>query len=152
HPRGGVMDALVVSGRRVLLPEWTNLCVTERDFDGVILWKKQLATNPLFLQRLPDGHTFILDQEQVLEVDQAGKEVFSYKPANQTRRILAAQKLRDGQIVCFTYEGLIHPEGVPTATYIHRLNAHGKELKQGLIAKNKKTKRDINDSIDFGGM
>jgi HEAT repeats/PQQ-like domain len=110
------VDAQVVGKDRVLIAEYLNRRVTERDFKGNILWEKQISL-PIGCQRLPNGHTFIATRRQLLEVDRDGKEVFTY--FHPTTSIGAARKLPDGQIVLVTSLGVCL-----------RLDAAGKELKQ----------------------
>lgn len=93
------VDAQVVGKNRVLVAEYYNSRVTERDFQGKILWEKQISM-PLGVQRLPNGHTFIATRRQLLIVDRAGKEVFTYFAPNIS--IAAAHWLRDGKIVFVT--------------------------------------------------
>jgi outer membrane protein assembly factor BamB len=108
------LDAQVLPGNRVLIAEFHGMQVTERDFQGTILWRKQV-TMPLSCQRLPNGNTFIAGRHLLLEVDRNGKEVFVHQRSAHDLR--AAYKLRDGQIVCLTAGG-----------YCLRLDGRGKEL------------------------
>jgi hypothetical protein len=109
-----VLDAQVVGKDRVLLAEYLDRRVTERDFSGNILWQKPIEM-PIACQRLPGGNTFIATRRQLLEVDQGGKEVFTYSPPGTS--ISAARKLRDGQMVLVTSGGVCH-----------RLDPAGKEV------------------------
>lgn len=93
-------DAQVVPGDRVLIVEQGVSRVSERDFKGNITWQKQINL-PLGVQRLPNGNTFIAARGQLVEIDRAGKEVFTYHRPNND--IMAAQRLRDGQIAFVTY-------------------------------------------------
>jgi HEAT repeat protein len=107
------LDAHVVGNNRVLVTEYSANQVTERTFKGEILWKKD-APMPLACQRLPNGNTFIACQNQVLELDRTGKEAVSIpRPSHD---VMAAQKLRNGQIVLLTNNGSLT-----------RLDATGKE-------------------------
>jgi hypothetical protein len=110
------VDAQVVGKDRVLIAEYLNRRVTERDFRGKILWEVALDM-PNNCQRLLNGNTFIAGRRQLLEVDRNGKEVFSYFPPLTT--VSAARKTRDGQIVLVTSGGLCQ-----------RLDPAGKELKR----------------------
>ncbi len=72
------LDVQLLPGeQRVLVAEHKANRVSERNLKGEIVWKKMIQ-GPLAAQRLPDGHTFITTQDQLLEVDKDGKEVFSY--------------------------------------------------------------------------
>jgi HEAT repeat protein len=113
---GNVMDFQVLRGGRVLLAEYNQRRVTERNFKGEILWEKRINNYPISAQRLPNGHTFIVSHNQLIEVDRAGKEVFTInRPLND---IMTAAKLRDGQIVC-----------ISSQSTCFRLGADGKETK-----------------------
>jgi hypothetical protein len=110
------MDAQVVGRDRVLIAEYLNRRVTERDFRGNIL-REIPVDMPTSCQRLPNGHTFIAGRVRLLEVDRSGKEVFSYTHGNTS--ISTARKLRDGQVILVTTGGVCH-----------RLDPGGKELKR----------------------
>jgi hypothetical protein len=97
------LDAQVLPGDRVLIAEHDGNRVTERNRKGEVLWRKDVE-GPLVAQRLPNGHTFIANQLQLLEVDRHGKEVFSFaRPGGEL--IMRAQKLRNGDIACITSAG-----------------------------------------------
>ncbi len=109
------MDAQILPGNRVLVAEYHGMRVTERDFKGDILWRKQVAM-PINCQRLPNGNTFIATRDQLLEVDRRDKELYTIRrPAHD---VMAACKLRNGQIVLLTRAGLCL-----------RLDTTGRELK-----------------------
>jgi HEAT repeat protein len=94
------VDAQVVSNDRILVAEQHANRVSERNLRNDIVWQKPV-TWPLGCQRLLNGHTFIVMRNQLLEVDRDGKEVFTHnRPAHD---LIAAQKLRDGRIVCLTH-------------------------------------------------
>jgi hypothetical protein len=110
------VDAVVLPGNRVLIAEHNGRKVTERDFKGNILWQKEgLNGQVVNVQRLPNGHTFIATNLQLLEVDRAGKEVFA---VNLPGGIEAAYKARNGHVICLTAPGRCV-----------RLDARGKQLK-----------------------
>jgi outer membrane protein assembly factor BamB len=110
-------DARIVSGNRVLIAEHGGNCVTERTFTGDIVWKQEMP-GPIQCQRLPNGNTFLVSMQALLEVDRTGKEVFRLSRSP----IRAAYKYPDGTI------GLVGPDTL----YVH-LDASGKELKQRTI-------------------
>ena len=97
-------DARVLPGGRVLIAELQGQRVTERNFKGDILWEKRVTTWPVCVDRLPNGHTFIVTRQQILEVDRSGKEVFNYNRAFGD--IMWAAKARDGQYVLLSNQGL----------------------------------------------
>ncbi|HEY7326493.1 MAG TPA: HEAT repeat domain-containing protein [Gemmataceae bacterium] len=97
------VDAWVVGGNRVLVAEWMGRKISERDFRGNILWTKGVSAQPVNVQRLPNGHTFIATVNQLLEVDRGGKEVYTIR--NVGGGITAAYRARDGRIVCLAQSG-----------------------------------------------
>jgi len=61
---------------RVLVCEYNANKVTERDTkNNKVHWTKQLNTQPVYCQRLPNGNTFIVARNELMEVDRAGKTV-----------------------------------------------------------------------------
>lgn len=111
----GPTDAQVLPNGRVLVAESQAGRVSERSLKNEIVWEKRINW-PIGCQRLPNGNTFIVTRNQLLEVDRSGREVFTYnRPFHD---ITAAQKLRDGQMICATSSGLCL-----------RIDGAGKELK-----------------------
>jgi HEAT repeat protein len=108
-------DIQLLRGERVLIPEYSGSRVTERDFKGKVHWEMQVY-NPINAQRLRNGNTFIASRNQLLEVDRNKKQVFSIN--RQQYDIMAAEKLRNGQIIMLTSAGMCI-----------RMDAKGKELK-----------------------
>jgi outer membrane protein assembly factor BamB len=109
-------DAQVLPGDRVLIAEYNAQRVSERNLKNEVLWEKRLMFYPISAQRLPSGNTFIVTNNALLEVDKTGKEVLTIQRPQGD--LTAAQRLRDGQIVCITQQGSCL-----------RLDAAGKELK-----------------------
>jgi hypothetical protein len=111
------IDAQLLPGDRVLICEYTPKRITERNLKGEVLWEKKLATTQYLVtaQRLPNGNTFIACRNQIMELDEKGKEIISIKRAASD--VYAAQKLRNGQIALITLQGVYT-----------RLDATGKEL------------------------
>jgi HEAT repeat protein len=98
------VDAQALPGDRVLIAEFNGRRVTERDLKGNVLWKKEnLPANVINAQRLPTGNTFIVTQQELLEVDRDGQTVFNQKFTNDN--LIAACKSRDGEIFCLTGSG-----------------------------------------------
>jgi len=60
---------------RVLVCEYNANKVTERDLKNKVHWTKQLNTQPVYCERLPNGNTFIVSRNELMEVDKAGKTV-----------------------------------------------------------------------------
>jgi hypothetical protein len=111
---GYPMHAQLLRGDRVLIAEQNGNRVTERDLAGRIQWQKTFPS-PFHCQRLPNGHTFIAGRNTLVVVDRQGKEVLTHPVVNET--ILAATRLRDGQLAYVTYQG----------NYV-RLDANGKQV------------------------
>jgi outer membrane protein assembly factor BamB len=100
------VDARMLPGERVLITEGGSQMVTERNQRGDILWKKQ-AQNiwPFAAQRLPNGNTLISGTMGIVEVDRAGKDVFTFnRPTND---IMSAGKTRNGEYVFLTRQQVI---------------------------------------------
>lgn len=110
------VDATVLPGERVLITEWDGNRVAEWDFKGNQIWKKDgfngRATNA---QRMPNGNTFICTTNELIEVDRAGKTVFSI---NVAQGLTAAYRSTAGEIVCLRNDG-----------QVARYDTSGKELK-----------------------
>jgi HEAT repeat protein len=113
------VDAQVLPGNRVLVAEYRNSSVTERDVKGTIQWQRQIA-NPIACQRLTNGNTFIAARNQIIEVERGGKVLFTYtRPGFD---IMSARKLRDGKMALVT-----------SGRQFIRLDTSGKELKSFLV-------------------
>jgi hypothetical protein len=116
------VDAWVLPNNRVVVAEHGGNRVTERDLKGNLIWQKQCNGNPHNIQRLPNGHTLIATNVQVLIVDRNGKDVFTLNNLNQLintfGQLTGAYKTRKGHFICVTQNGRC-------AT----LDASGKELK-----------------------
>jgi HEAT repeat protein len=110
-------DVQALSGDRYLIAEYTGQSVTERDAKGDIKWEKKIPNgNPISVQRLANGNTFIVCQNQISECTRTGKDVYTI--ARPNRDILSARKLRNNEIVVISNRGMVQ-----------RLDATGKELK-----------------------
>jgi HEAT repeat protein len=96
------VDAWVVGGNRVVIAEYMGRKISERNLQGSILWSKAVQGQPVNVQRLANGHTFIATMSQILEVDRTGKEVYSF---NVGGGVTAAYRARDGRIVCLARNG-----------------------------------------------
>lgn len=114
------VDVQRLPGNRVLIVEHSGKRVSERNLRGEILWQKSLDNKPrgpFAAQRLANGNTFIAMHAELIEVDRAGKEVFSRKADGS--QYLGAYKSADGHITFLTAEGMCV-----------RLDAEGKEIKR----------------------
>jgi len=86
------LDVQVLPGQRLLLSEFYDNRVAERNLRGELLWHKQLTQAPLTARRLSNGNTLIVTQNQILEVDRAGREIQNINRPG----VLAAERLRSG--------------------------------------------------------
>jgi hypothetical protein len=105
----------VLANQHVLVAEQGR--VTERDLRGTILWKVE-GIQPVAVQRLPNGHTFIPCDGLLLEVDRAGKNVLRVQMMD---RVAAARRLADGRIVVFGRRNVI------------QLDKMGREVKRTMV-------------------
>lgn len=110
------VDMQILGPNRLLLTEYTERRVTERDFKGNIL-KTFNANLPISAQRLPNGKTFIVTRQQIQIVDSEGQPTFTWNA--QPNLIMAAQRTRNGQMVVLSTNGVCQ-----------LLDADGKELKR----------------------
>ena len=76
-------DAQVLANQHVLVAEQAR--VTEREMSGNVLWKVE-GIQPVSVQRLANGNTFIPCVGLLLEVDRAGKEVLRMPMPARDRR------------------------------------------------------------------
>jgi outer membrane protein assembly factor BamB len=90
-------------GNRVLIAEYGADRVTERDFEGNILWERRIA-NPVNVQRLPNGNTFVVTVNgPIVELDRAGNIVAQIN--NLPGNIMAGARSRRGTVVSLTQNG-----------------------------------------------
>lgn len=97
------VDAFVIRQDRVLVAESNGRKITERDFQGQILWKQDLDGNPISVQGLPNEHVFVVMHDRLVEYDRDHKVVF--KLDRPTFDIFRARKLRNGEVVFITNTG-----------------------------------------------
>jgi hypothetical protein len=108
------LDVQPLPGDRILVAEYHGNRVTERDVSGKVLWEKDVA-GPLMAQRLPNGHTFVATDTELMEYDRGDKEVF--RITRTADKIMKAMKLPTGEIACLTSDARIV-----------RLDTAGKEI------------------------
>ncbi len=102
---------------RYLIAEFNGQTVTERDAKGEVKWEKRIPNrNPTSAQRLPNGNTFIVCQNQISECTRGGKDLYTITRPNSD--VLSARKLRNNEIVVISNQGMVQ-----------RLDTAGKELK-----------------------
>jgi hypothetical protein len=78
----------LVSGGRVLVPQYSQSKVVEFDAYGQKVWEHETA-NPNSVVRLPNGNTLIgsMVNQRAVEVDRGGKEVWEYKAEGRLMRV-----------------------------------------------------------------
>ena len=109
------LDAQMLQGDRLLAAEYHADRVSERGAAGDIVWEFHIE-KPLVAQRLSNGHTFMANDQQFIEVNREGKEIFNIqRPLGD--RIMKARKLPNGEIACIT-----------SLRRFVRLDANGTEL------------------------
>ena len=103
----GPVDAQVLANQHVLVAEQGR--VTERDLSGNVLWKVE-GIQPLSVQRLANGNTFIPCPNLLVEVDRAGKDILRAPAGGQANfgQIVAARRLPDRRIVAFERGTIVH--------------------------------------------
>jgi hypothetical protein len=110
------LDVQLLGEDRVLVAEYYGNRITERDLKGHVIWERDVS-GPLTAQRLANGNTFVATDMALYEYDKTGKEVLRIEMPNDTKRVMKAQKLPNGEIACLT-----------TDARVTRLDAAGKEL------------------------
>ncbi|MCI0380868.1 MAG: HEAT repeat domain-containing protein [Gemmataceae bacterium] len=99
------VDAQITGPDRVLIAEYQGAKVSERDFKGTEVWSKLVGGNPIGVQRLAGGNTFVVMQNRLVEFDRKGEETWSMQRPNHD--IFRAKKLRNGEIVFITNSGAL---------------------------------------------
>ena len=112
------LDAQLLGDDRLLVAEYHADRVTERSIKNPTkeLWRHDVR-GPLVAQRLPSGNTFIATDMSLLEVDKEGKEVLNVAMPDESKRIMKAMKLPNGEIACLVSDARVL-----------RLDAKGKEI------------------------
>lgn len=118
------LDVQLLPGDRVLIAEYHGGKVTERDMQGNIQWQYPIF-GPLAAQRLDNGNTFIVTDEELVEVDKNKNKVFTHF-FGKGERVMKGTKLSDGRIVCLT-----------NGQRILVLDEKGKELKNFNVVQGK---------------
>jgi HEAT repeat protein len=111
------VDAQVLNNQHILVAEQNR--VTERELSGNVLWKVEV-NQPLSVQRLANGNTFITCNSLLLEVDRGGKEVLRLQSSGMF--YAAARRLSDGRIIAFDRRNII------------QLDRSGRQLKQTRVS------------------
>jgi HEAT repeat protein len=99
----GPVAVQAASADSVLVAEYTGKRIAEYSYSGILLWHKELPGNPVAVQRLPGGHTFVACRNRLLEYDHDGKEVANVP--RPVRDILGARRHSDGTTILLTHDG-----------------------------------------------
>ena len=99
------VDAWVLPNNRVIIAELTGSKITERDMKGTVHWEQRTQGQPYNVQRLPNGHTFVATNTQVVEYDRTGKQVLL---VNNLGNLTAGYKAKNGHIFCVANGQCIH--------------------------------------------
>lgn len=103
---GGPVDAHPLPEGRVLVAEYYNRRVTERDRDGKVVWESQkFDSNPVSVQRLPNGNTLVATLQELFEVTPAKGLADKYPRHSGT--MFQARRARDGRTYCLTSAGIV---------------------------------------------
>ncbi len=113
------LDVQVLGPNRLLIAEYFDRRVTERDFKGNILWQAN-ANMPISCQRLPNGNTFIATRQSLVIVDRDGRDQFTWLSPGAS--ITAAFHKRNGEIAVVTSGGRCQ-----------LLDSQGRELKSFML-------------------
>ncbi len=98
----GPIDAVMIGPDRVLIAEY-NGHVSERDTHGKVLWEKPITGNPIAVQRLSNGHTFVATMSNIMEITTQGDQIYNH-PA-PFGNVTCARVLTDGHIVSLSMDG-----------------------------------------------
>jgi hypothetical protein len=95
------VDAQVLDERRVLVTEYRQAQVTERNHEGDVLRRINVSELPLEARRLSNGNTLITTSNRIFELDRNDKEVWTTN-GNPLDTIAAACAFRGGEIgICY---------------------------------------------------
>jgi hypothetical protein len=103
----GLQGPVAVEGLpegHLLVAEYGGRRVRERDFSGKVVWEKKLPANPVAVQRLANGNTFVACRNRLLEIDRDGREISDRR--RPARDVLGARRHPDGSTALITHDGL----------------------------------------------
>ncbi len=101
------LDAQLLDDERVLVAEYHANRVSERSTKtGEILWQHAVV-NPLVVQRLSNGHTFVATPHNLIEYNKDNQEVLNVTLSEGNQYIMKAMKLANGEIVCMVADARI---------------------------------------------
>jgi HEAT repeat protein len=98
-------DAQALPGGRVLVAEVTAGLVTERDRKGNVVWSHKVQ-DPAYVERLPNGNTFVGTHNRAFEVTPGGKEITFYQP-EAAFFIHSMHRKPNGNLVCLSMAGCL---------------------------------------------
>ena len=98
------MDAQVVQGRRVLIAESNAHRVSERDFQGKVIWECKFAGEPINCLRLPNGNTWVGLRDGCSECTRDGKILYTHAFGGSLN---ACRRVKNGHVVYLSGSGLI---------------------------------------------
>jgi len=97
------VDAVFSRHDRVLVCEFHTARITERDLKGNVTWEKNVGGNPIGVEKLRNGNIFVVMQNRLLELDRAGKEVYTVdRPGHD---IFRGKRLSNGDVAFVTNVG-----------------------------------------------
>ncbi len=103
-------DAQILGMNKILVAEFqrggSTGRLTERDRKGKVNWSLNLPDGPISIQRLRNGHTFIVMPSQFMEIDRARKTVYTYRSSYGS--IFRAVKMRNGNVAFITSRGQLY--------------------------------------------
>jgi hypothetical protein len=97
-------EAALTPNGHVLVAEVSTNRVAEYDRAGKMVWSYAFS-DPAYLQRLPNGNTFIGNHQKAVEVTPGGKEVFSYQQKDTSFFIHSMYRKRDANLVLLSMAG-----------------------------------------------
>jgi hypothetical protein len=99
----GPVDAHLLRRDRLLIAEDRGRRVTERDLKGNVVWEYKAEVAPVNCRRLPNGNTWVVTYNRILEVTPDAQVVLSL--GVQRGLIDHAVRLRNGNIAYLNYTG-----------------------------------------------
>jgi HEAT repeat protein len=119
--QGYPVDAAVVGPDRVLVAEYQTGRVAEYSFKGgEPKWQKAVNGNPIGVQRMPNGNTFIIMQNRLFEIDKQGEIVFDHQRPQHD--IMRARKMRNGNVIFVTNIGALNRYDTKTQQTVQLFN------------------------------
>jgi hypothetical protein len=98
----GPIAAQATAANSVLVAFYSSKQVAEIVIGGPWQWQINLPANPVAVQRLHNGHTFVACRNRLLEFDRDGKEVANVP--RPVRDVLGARRHPDGTTVLLTHD------------------------------------------------